>query len=48
VEAITVRHVDDLAPVGDWVQSGRGPMLIDAKVDPSICADWLQEAFRAG
>jgi thiamine pyrophosphate-dependent acetolactate synthase large subunit-like protein len=48
VAAITVRHVDDLAPVADWVRGGAGPMLIDAKIDPGICADWLQEAFRAG
>jgi thiamine pyrophosphate-dependent acetolactate synthase large subunit-like protein len=48
VDAITVRHVDDLAPVAEWVRGGTGPLLIDAKIDPSICADWLQEAFRAG
>ena len=48
VDAITVRHVDDLAPVAEWVRSGTGPLLVDAKVDPNICADWLQEAFRAG
>ena len=48
VQSVTVRDVADLAPVGDWVRGGRGPMLVDAKVDPAICADWLQEAFRAG
>ena len=48
VEAVTVRHVDDLAPVAEWVRGGTGPMLVDAKVDPDICADWMQEAFRAG
>jgi thiamine pyrophosphate-dependent acetolactate synthase large subunit-like protein len=48
VRSVTVRDVADLAPVGDWVRDGRGPMLVDAKVDPAICADWLQEAFRAG
>ena len=34
VDAITVRHVDDLAPVAEWVRSGTGPLLVDAKVDP--------------
>lgn len=48
VHAVTVRSVEDLAPVGAWLRDGAGPMLVDAKVDPSICADWLQEAFRAG
>ena len=24
----------------------KGPMVVDAKVDPDICAEWLEEAFR--
>ena len=34
--------------MGDWLRDGRGPLVIDAKVDPGVCADWLEEAFRAG
>ena len=45
---VTVRHVDDLAPVAAGCAAAPGPLLVDAKVDPHICADWLAEAFRAG
>jgi thiamine pyrophosphate-dependent acetolactate synthase large subunit-like protein len=47
-QGITVRSVADLAPVAGWVRDGDGPLLVDAKVDPAICAGWLQDAFRAG
>jgi thiamine pyrophosphate-dependent acetolactate synthase large subunit-like protein len=47
-EAVTVRAVDDLAPVTEWLADGSGPLVVDAKVNPSICAAWLEEAFRAG
>jgi thiamine pyrophosphate-dependent acetolactate synthase large subunit-like protein len=46
--ATTVRSLGDLAPVEAWVREGSGPLLLDAKVDPSIVADWLKDAFRAG
>jgi thiamine pyrophosphate-dependent acetolactate synthase large subunit-like protein len=46
--AVTVRAVDDLAPVTAWLADGSGPLVLDAKVNPSICAAWLEEAFRAG
>jgi thiamine pyrophosphate-dependent acetolactate synthase large subunit-like protein len=46
--AIEVRRLDDLAPVAAWLQDGDGPLLVDAKVDPSIVADWLPDAFRGG
>ena len=38
-------HFD--API-HWItgRDGEGPLLIDAKVDPDICAEWLEEAFR--
>jgi thiamine pyrophosphate-dependent acetolactate synthase large subunit-like protein len=46
--ATTVRCADDLAPVAAWLQDGDGPLLVDAKVDPTIVADWLPDAFRSG
>jgi thiamine pyrophosphate-dependent acetolactate synthase large subunit-like protein len=50
-KAQTVRTVDDLAVVSDWLE-GQGqfghPLVLDAKVNPTICAEWLEEAFRAG
>jgi thiamine pyrophosphate-dependent acetolactate synthase large subunit-like protein len=50
-EGITVRSVDDLAPLGDWLAArtagATGPIVIDAKVEPTVVAAWLEEAFRA-
>jgi thiamine pyrophosphate-dependent acetolactate synthase large subunit-like protein len=48
VGAHTIRSVTDLAPVAEWAADPRGPLLLDAKVDPTIAADWLKEAFRGG
>ncbi len=45
--AVTVRRVEDLAAVREWVAAGMpGPMLVDAKVVPSVVAGWREEAFR--
>ena len=46
IPSIRVRKTDDLDPVAIWAQNPEGPMLVDAKVDPAICADFLEEAFR--
>ncbi|HYM58266.1 MAG TPA: thiamine pyrophosphate-dependent enzyme, partial [Solirubrobacteraceae bacterium] len=46
--AITVRSTPDLSPVSDWLRDGQGPLVIDAKVNPEVAAEWLEEAFRAG
>jgi acetolactate synthase-1/2/3 large subunit len=46
---MTVREPDDLAGVRDWLAGGRErPLVVDAKVVPHICAEWLEEAFRGG
>jgi thiamine pyrophosphate-dependent acetolactate synthase large subunit-like protein len=45
---VTVRSAEDLIAVGDWVRDGSGPLVVDAKVNPDVCADWLHEAFRTG
>ena len=48
-EAITVRRTQDLEPVSQWVtETDPGPLVLDAKVNPAICAEWLAEAFRTG
>jgi thiamine pyrophosphate-dependent acetolactate synthase large subunit-like protein len=45
-EGHTIRTTDDLNAVDDW---GRDrPLVLDAKVNPTIVAEWLAEAFRAG
>lgn len=44
---VTARSVDDLEAVRAWLaEPDRGPLVLDAKVDPDICAEWLEEAFR--
>jgi thiamine pyrophosphate-dependent acetolactate synthase large subunit-like protein len=45
-EGITVRTAADLAPVARWLERREGPLLIDAKVDPAVRADWVDEALR--
>jgi thiamine pyrophosphate-dependent acetolactate synthase large subunit-like protein len=49
-EGHTVRTTDDLQPVRDWLErpGDRAPLVLDAKVNPNVCAEWLEEAFRAG
>ena len=46
-EGLTVRHREDLAPLKRWLGRRDGPMVVDAKVDPGVRAEWLEEAFRA-
>jgi thiamine pyrophosphate-dependent acetolactate synthase large subunit-like protein len=43
---VTARSVEDLAPIEEWVAARDRPLVLDAKVDPDICAEWLEEAFR--
>ena len=45
-QGLTVRGPDDLGGLRDWLRSRARPLVIDAKIDPDICADWLQDAFR--
>ncbi len=47
--AVTVRTPADLDAVTTWLsENPPRPLVLDAKVNPTICADWLAEAFRAG
>jgi thiamine pyrophosphate-dependent acetolactate synthase large subunit-like protein len=43
---VTVRRVEDLAAVERWVADRTGPLVVDAKVQPTVVAEWLKEAFR--
>jgi thiamine pyrophosphate-dependent acetolactate synthase large subunit-like protein len=45
-EGITARAAEDLEPVRGWLGRRDGPLLVDAKVNPDVCAEWLEEAFR--
>ncbi|GGI08000.1 thiamine pyrophosphate-binding protein [Egicoccus halophilus] len=45
--AVTVRDVDDLAPVRTWLDGPRErPLLVDAKIAAPRGSWWLEEAFR--
>jgi thiamine pyrophosphate-dependent acetolactate synthase large subunit-like protein len=46
-EGITVRSSEDLVPLKDWLSRRDGPLVIDAKINPEVRAEWLEEAFRA-
>jgi thiamine pyrophosphate-dependent acetolactate synthase large subunit-like protein len=46
-DGVTVRRVEDLAAVERWLADRTGPLVVDAKVDPAVVAEWLAEAFRA-
>ena len=46
-EGITVRSEDDLSPVRDWLEVRDRPLVVDARVNPEVRAEWLAEAFRA-
>jgi thiamine pyrophosphate-dependent acetolactate synthase large subunit-like protein len=47
LEGLTVRSTDDLAPATEWLAGDRGKaLLIDAKVIPTVVAEWLEEAFK--
>jgi thiamine pyrophosphate-dependent acetolactate synthase large subunit-like protein len=48
LDGVTVRSTDDLAAVARWLRAPERPLLVDAKIDPDVCADWLAEAFRGG
>jgi thiamine pyrophosphate-dependent acetolactate synthase large subunit-like protein len=46
----TVRNPRELeAAITGWLAEPHfRPLVLDAKVNPTICAEWLEEAFRAG
>jgi thiamine pyrophosphate-dependent acetolactate synthase large subunit-like protein len=47
--ARVVRATRDLEVVADWLhEPAPRPLVLDAKVNPTICAEWLEEAFRVG
>jgi thiamine pyrophosphate-dependent acetolactate synthase large subunit-like protein len=51
-EGAVVRSLEDLAPLRDWLarrEAGEAPtpIVLDIKVEPTVVAAWLEEAFRA-
>jgi len=43
---LTVRAEEDLAAIEPWLAERDGPLVVDAKITPDFCAEWLEEAFR--
>jgi thiamine pyrophosphate-dependent acetolactate synthase large subunit-like protein len=43
---LTARTMGDLDGVRDWLAHRDRPLVLDAKLDPDVCAEWLEEAFR--
>jgi thiamine pyrophosphate-dependent acetolactate synthase large subunit-like protein len=43
--AATVRATGDLAEVERWLAAPAGPFVVDAKIVPTVVAEWLSEAF---
>jgi thiamine pyrophosphate-dependent acetolactate synthase large subunit-like protein len=47
LEGLTIRTQADISPIAAWVAQGATPALVaDAKVVPTVVAEWLEEAFR--
>lgn len=47
MEAITARAPADLQSIAKWAVAPTGPLLVDAKIDPTAPpGPWLTEAFR--
>jgi thiamine pyrophosphate-dependent acetolactate synthase large subunit-like protein len=45
-QGVTVRDPEDLAAIEPWLEERDGPLVVDAKITPDFCAEWLEEAFR--
>ena len=43
---LTVRAAEDVAAIEPWLAQRDGPLLVDAKITPDFCAEWLEEAFK--
>jgi acetolactate synthase I/II/III large subunit len=46
LSGLTVRSRADLEPVREWAVRPRPGLVVDAKVEPTVVASWLEEAFR--
>jgi thiamine pyrophosphate-dependent acetolactate synthase large subunit-like protein len=47
LEGATIRRREDLEVVSSWLTcEGKPGLLLDAKVVPTVVAEWLEEAFR--
>jgi thiamine pyrophosphate-dependent acetolactate synthase large subunit-like protein len=47
-DGVTVRGLPDLKAVESWLAHRDRPLVVDAKVTPTVVGAWLEEAFRGG
>lgn len=47
-QGLTIRDASQLDQLGEWLARPRGPMVVDCKVDPLQCADWLAALLEPG
>ena len=47
-DGVTVRGLEDLKAVESWLAHRDRPLVVDAKVTPTVVGAWLEEAFRGG
>ena len=47
-DGVTVRGLGDLEAVESWLAHRDRPLVVDAKVTPTVVGAWLEEAFRGG
>jgi thiamine pyrophosphate-dependent acetolactate synthase large subunit-like protein len=47
-DGVTVRGLKDLEAVASWLGHRDRPLVVDAKVTPTVVGEWLEEAFRGG
>ena len=43
---VTVRDPGDLKDISDWLENPIGPLVVDAKIDPSVVGYWAAQDFR--
>lgn len=43
---VTVRQTEDLAQVSEWLADPRGPLVVDAKIDPTVVGPWAEQDFQ--
>ncbi|WP_431710472.1 thiamine pyrophosphate-binding protein [Glutamicibacter uratoxydans] len=46
-QGVTVRSLDDLEKLKPWLENPSGPMLVDAKIDPTVIGDWIAGNSKA-
>ncbi|HEX7264707.1 MAG TPA: thiamine pyrophosphate-binding protein [Candidatus Dormibacteraeota bacterium] len=46
IDGVTVRGPNDLDAVREWAARAGSPFMVDAKVEPTVVAPWLEEAMR--